>query len=336
MNGYYALKVLANQGFYRPDTFVLGDVEIRSPRDDLSDEKEAIKTSAERQQSPINYCVNCRIGTIVDANSLADVYLLADEKFVKAIDIVSADLPISDVRLSGCGYVKDLTTGKIHPMFQVSFPPAMSFIIGKGVVREIEFSQWVAVQDFDLANRYKRSLHWGRNAKWESNLQLKILFEWFAVEALFKENRDDNVGPLLRWFLGYPNGSSAASVSRDLINQLQTDDAYSQWKGIIIDSIESIRDYRNKTVHNGFRSVDFCNEKSQLYNQIMVFGCSRSQKAVRTGLQLGIKTIQEFKEYVALVFEANANLVNDVHGTILYSLKNRQYGYNGAIEYVKA
>jgi hypothetical protein len=327
MTGFYVLKLLDNQGIYRPDTFVLGDVELRSPSSDFTEELTAIKKSIEKNGVQLNYEVNCRIGTIIHTNSLDEANLLADERFVKALDIISSELPVSNVRLTNCGYIKNLANGELRPIEDVSFSPNLSFVVSKGTLQPFEFSQWVATQKSDLAVRYRRSLHWARNGKWEKNLQIKILFEWFAVEALFKESPSENVGPIIRWFLGYPNGHSAALVSPSLILKLKSNPLYDIWKNKISDSIEAIRKFRNYSVHSGFRNVDFSVSEIKLYSQIMVLGCSRCQRAVTTALREGIKTVKEFKEYISLIFENNESLVNDIHGTILFSLQNGTYHY---------
>lgn len=327
MTAYYVLKLLDNQGVYRPDTFVLVDVELRSPRSDFAEELAAIKESIKGNHTNLEDKLNCRIGTIVQANSTDEASLLADERFVKALDIISSELPISSVRLTNCGYIKDLSTGTIKPILSTCFSPGMSFVMGKGQFRPMEFSQWIAIQNTDLATRYRRSLHWARNAKWERNLQLKILFDWFAIEALFKETPEDNVGPLIRWFLGYPNGPSAALVPSSILQELKSNPLYDAWKNKIQKSIESIRIFRNHSVHSGFRSVDFSVPETKLYSQIIVLGCSRCQRAVALALSNGINTVQEFKENTSLIFEVTENLINDVHGTILFSLQNGSYGY---------
>jgi hypothetical protein len=327
MTAFYVLKLLDNQGVYRPDTFVLGDVELRSPRSDFAEELTAIKKSIENNRIQLNHEVNCRIGTIIHANSLEEASLLADERFVKTLDILSSELPLSNVRLTNCGYIKNLANGELRPIEEASFLPNISFMVRKGKLQPIEFSQWVATQNSDLALRYKRSLHWSRNGKWEKNLQIKILFKWFAVEALFKELPRDNVGPIIRWFLGYPNGPSAVHVSPSLLLKLKSNALYDIWKNRISTSIEAIRTFRNDSVHSGFRNVDFPVHEIRMYNQIMVLGCSRCQGAVKAALSGGIKTVMEFKEFISLIFENNENIVNDVHGNILFSLQNGTYDY---------
>lgn len=325
MNVFYVAKLLDIQGVYRPDGFILGNVELRPPSSDFEDELETIKISIQKNKITINPNINCRIGTIVHAATLKDAELFADEKFVGALDIISSEFPISRISLSKCGYIKNLESGELTPIEDVNFSPNMAFVRPQSKFQIMEFSQWVTMQNSELAVRYRRSLHWSRNSKWEKNLQIRILFNWFAVEALFKENEEDKVAPLIRWFLGYPNGPSAENVSSELIEKLKSNSLYNNWKNKITNSIEQIRIFRNESVHSGFRNVDFSVSDMKLFSQLMTFGCSRCQCAVSDALRNGLKTVSEFKEYISLIFENKDNLVNDVHSTILYSLENNSY-----------
>ena len=106
----------------------------------------------------------------------------------------------------------------------------------------------------------------------------------------------------------------------DLIDKLKSNPLYENWKNKIRDSIENIRKFRNDSVHSGFRNFDFSASNIKLYNQLIEFGCSRCQSAVNRALRNGLKTVFEFKEYISLLFENNDNLVNDIHGNILFSL----------------
>jgi hypothetical protein len=325
MTAFYVVKLLDDRGFYRADTFILADVELRSPKSDLPEETKAIEKSITQSGAQINQSLNCRIGTIINASSLKEAELLADERFVKALDVISSDLPLSNINLTNCGYIKNLTSGELTAIEYKPFMPNMSFIMPRESFPIYEFKQWVAVQNSDLALRYRRSLHWSRNGKWENNLQIRILFNWFAVEALFKESEDDNVGPLIRWFLGYPNGERAKYISPVLLSNLKSNSLYMTWKSKIEKAIEAMRLFRNDSVHRGFRSVDFSASEVRMFNQIISLGCSRCQDAVVSALIAGLQSVQEFREYISLVLESNVNLVNDVHNNILFSLAHGHY-----------
>lgn len=51
----------------------------------------------------------------------------------------------------------------------------------------------------------------------------------------------------------------------------------------------------------------------------MIYGTSRSLGAVRFALLNNVKTLVEFKENIANIFENTAR-ANDIHGNIIYSL----------------
>ncbi len=325
MTSFYVAKLLENQGIYRPDTIIIGEVELRPPSSDLDEEQLAITISIEKNNADVNQKVNCRVGTVVTADTIKDAELLADERFVKALDIISAELPISNISLTNCGYIKNLSTGEYTSLEYKKVVPSTAFMLRKGAHQIYEFSQWLAVQDSELAIRYRRSLHWSRNAKWEKNLQIRILFSWFAVEALFKESETDNVEPLIRWFLGYPNGDLARHVDSSTIAKLRSNPLYDKWKQKILKSLDEMRIFRNNSVHSGFRNVDYSVTEVKFYNQLISYGCSRCQGAVVTALGDGVKTVKEFKENIYYFFETNRNLINDIHGTILYSLEHNTF-----------
>ncbi|MEQ6475243.1 hypothetical protein [Comamonas sp. wu1-DMT] len=154
----------------------------------------------------------------------------------------------------------------------------------------------------------------------KKNAQLKTLFYCFAVEALIKETENDNIGGSVRWFLGFPNGKNRSDVSVTTLLKLREHPSYDFWNKELIDIFEKIRVFRNDSVHAGFRSTDFTKNELNLYSQIMLFGASRCQSAVRFALINGIKNVSEFKEYIPIIFEENCNIINDIHGNIIYSL----------------
>ena len=95
---------------------------------------------------------------------------------------------------------------------------------------------------------------------------------------------------------------------------------YQFWSGELTRILDKMRIFRNDSVHSGFRSVDFTSDELSLFNQVMVFGTSRGHFLVQEALLMGIDTVSNFKEYIPLIFEDNDNLINDVHGNIIFSL----------------
>jgi hypothetical protein len=160
MTNYYVLKLLENGGVYRADTVVYGDVEIRPPRVDYKDELEAIKKSIE--PSEINLDFICRIGTIVNCDSIEEAELLADEKFVSILDLLSSDFYISRIGITQFGYTKNLSDGEITPIQSRQFTPRTCFIVKQSNFIKYDFNHWIVNQKTDLSDRYKRSIHWSR------------------------------------------------------------------------------------------------------------------------------------------------------------------------------
>lgn len=326
LSSLYIVKLFENQGVYRTNSQIIGDVEIRPPKSDISGELKILEKSIEANKEKIDPKLNLRIGTIINVESLSDAEMLADEKFVEVLDILSAQFFMSNIKLSNSGYIKNLESGEITILKKSRLDPSMTFIRSQGKLETYEFTQWLANSQSELAMRYKRSLHWSRNGRWEKNVQIRILFNWFAIEALFKENASDNVGPIIRWFLGYPNGQYYSHVNSDLIIELNKNPLYDKWKSKIIQFLEEIRKFRNDSVHDGFRNVDYSIDKLRIYNQIMLLGCSRCQGAVVDALIAGLNTVEEFKEYIWVIFDNKIKLSEDVHGTILFSLEKEQNG----------
>ena len=110
-----------------------------------------------------------------------------------------------------------------------------------------------------------------------------------------------------------------------MIKKIKNNPLDDKRKKEIMNTSENMRRVRNDSGHSDIRNVDFSVSDIKLFNQLMTFGCSRCQGAVVDALRNGLKTVSEFKEYISLIFENKDNLVNDVHGTILYSLENNSY-----------
>lgn len=321
MNKYMVVKILESQSVCLPSTHVYADVELRSSSADFPEELELFKLCAKNSHLDFSKYSSCaRISTLVEAASIDKAVAIADDRFAEILDLKSIEVPISNFALSSIGLIKELETGELHDIKNNYHQPSMSFFVHQGDIQKVDVTHYVLSQNSELSERYLRSLHWFRNSKHENNQQLKILFNWFAVEALLKESETDNVGGSIRWFLGFPNGRASKSVSNELLEKLESNLRYSFWKKKLTDIIDKIRIFRNDSAHHGFRTIDFTNQELELYNQVMTYGVTRCQAAVQSALLSRISTVSEFKEYMPYIFEQNDNLVNDVHGNIIFSL----------------
>jgi len=318
---YLVLKILDSRSISLPFTQVYGVVEFRSHKSDSESEASALKTSAVDNRADFDqYSFCARIATIVDADNIAEAIELSESIFIEVLDLKSVEFTISNFKTSDIGFVKDLESGEIHPIKKFEYEPSMSFMVKQGDIQRIDFVNHMLSMKNELGERYQRSLHWGRNSKHEKNIQFKTLFYWFAIEALLKESETDNIEGVVRWFLGFPNGKYRNDVSTSLLTNLSNHPKYSYWNKKIIDVVDKVRVFRNDSVHSGFRSVDFPKKELELYSQVMVYGASRCQAAVQTALINRISTVSEFKEYMPAIFEENSNIINDVHGNILFTL----------------
>lgn len=322
MPNFYVSKLLYNSGIYRADTTVYGEVEIRPPQSDYADEQKVIEESILSSKIDIKQEFTCRIGTIVCCESQKESEVLADERFISVLDLLSAEYLISHIAVAQCGIIKNLDTGDISPIVSHQLNPGTIFVRRNGNLQKYEFNHWIHTQKTELAECYKRSIHWSRNARWDKSIHVKILYHWFAIEALFKQDVNDDISSLLLLHLGFPGSTYARNISRDLLKILDSNTSYMKWKKTIRAMVDDIRVFRNNSVHSGFRNIDFSKEKIRLYNNIMLLGCSRSQAAVKTALANKITTVDEFKEYSGIIFENRENLIGDIIGTIIFNLEN--------------
>lgn len=83
-----------------------------------------------------------------------------------------------------------------------------------------------------------------------------------------------------------------------------------------------MRDHRNDLVHSGFREIEISSNKLERYDQILKMATPRLQNFVELGFQHGITNLSEVWDCAGLIFSMMDNVVNDVHGTIIYTLNN--------------
>ncbi|MCH9690961.1 MAG: hypothetical protein K0U59_02675 [Gammaproteobacteria bacterium] len=319
MKDYLVAKVLENRGLHVSSTLVYEAVEIRSASKDLSAETKALEVSMETLRLKIELSLNCRISSVVSAINEDSAIAIADERFEEILDLKSLELPLSKLELTKCGYIKLLNTGEIRPLKDPGHQYDMMFMVPGASFVMLDATQVILSHDTELSTRYRRASHWIRHAKNEKNIQLSIIFYWFSVEALFKETEDDHVGPFIRWFLGFPSGKGAAAVDSNVMSELQINAEYTLMRKKLIDSLEFIREFRNDSVHAGFRKFDFSGKNIDLYEQIMLLGAHRCLYAVEYAIINSIQNVSEFKEYIGLIFN-QAIRVDDIHGTVFHAL----------------
>ena len=138
---------------------------------------------------------------------------------------------------------------------------------------------------------------------------------------LLKADENDNcVESYIRLFLGFPNGQQQWIIASSTKEKLESHSRYQYWKKNLIEVVKEIRDFRNDSVHSGFRSMDFTKDKLELFSTIMIYAVGRCQAGVMQGLLNNLESLVEFKEYAVALFENNESLINDIHNNVIYSL----------------
>ncbi|REC94371.1 hypothetical protein [Kushneria indalinina] len=323
MTNFLIIKLLDKYSISVSETSVYGTVEIRPHGNDFPFEIDTFKKSANSHGLDYEqYMFSARVATCLTSKNIQEALNSAENTFNEILDLKAVETSISKLKISSIGLIKNMDTGETFPLEKVGFEGAMGFLIQRNSIRSYDWINYLLSLDNDLSQRYSRSLHWSRKSNYESNKQLRILFNWFALEALLKESVNDNIVGMVRWFLGFPNGKHRKDVTANTIQKLETHKDYSFWAKKLVKDIDSIRNFRNDSVHSGFRIMDFEKNTLELYENITKFSVSRCQGLANTALLDGLKNVEEFKENVGILFEKTPNAVNDVHNTIIYSLNN--------------
>lgn len=320
MFNFLVVKVLESNSFTLPHTLVYGDVELRPASVDSDKELRALKESADDHRLQFDkYSYAARICTIVFAGTTLEALSIASDRFSIILDLNASKFHISNVDVSEIGFTKNLASGDLYPVKKWGFSPATSFVVSHGDIQRMDDINYILGLDCELSQRYLRALHWARHGRHENNSQLKILFNWFTLEALLKDGESDNISTNICFLMGFPNNKKRLEISKPFLSSITNHPRYDFWKKKLIEDVDQIRIFRNNSAHSGFRIVDFPKPVLALYSEIMIYGTSRSLGAVRFALLNNVKTLLEFKENIANIFE-NIARSDDIHGNIIYSL----------------
>ncbi len=187
MDSYLIVKILDSNSFVSSLTQVYKEVELRPYGADSEQEIELFKDSAKLNDYDYDSIkLYSRICTLIQANDVESALIAANNKFSELLDLKAIEFPISRVLVTNVGFVKNLITGNCTPIKKNDFNLTTSFMTRYTEVHRYDFINVVQNQDSELARRYIKATHWFRHAKHESNIQLRILFNWFALEALLK------------------------------------------------------------------------------------------------------------------------------------------------------
>ena len=332
---FFVTRLLSSIGSYMVMNYSLIRVELRPESMDLLDEKTALEDSVRSFGEDISVLNRqMRISSIVEADDERQAHLLAEDQFVEAIDALSlSDVIFGRYELAKAGYVRDLSTFRIisrtYANITIYQPPGMSFRNLPGPIRPIGIEQYILITDGDLGKRLLRSLHWFRQANEEPNLQLRVLFRWFAVESICKLTTNDDVITRVLWALGFPRGKTLQELDRSILKKLTTIPTYRNWREQVANVLERIRRFRNDTVHSGFRSIDMMRtmDKSErkIFAIISWHACHYVQDFARRGLKKDLRIAGDVFLQVAkltadnqFLIEQVSNLLDLLNGKSLY------------------
>jgi len=243
------------------------------------------------------------------------------------LDCIDALNPgISQIKLLNCGIIRDLETALQFVRKQANgFFHSPAFHILQREINPIDSAQaFLSLPDNELKNALLRSIHWSRRSKLESSLQLKCLFRWFAAETIAKTG-DEDITPKLMQALGFPLGKIGIILPKSLIDLLINHPDYTYCKKTACDFLNDLRNFRNDTVHTGFREWDYDKNKLQICDHLVSMALSRLQNHALTAALSAMTTIAEFWDYFPIIFENTTNLQKDFHGNVLFMIKNRSY-----------
>lgn len=311
-------------------TYTWGTVEIRQSKHDIPSERKSITESmalfglseAVLQQGDQNSEAGLsRISTIVSAEGGRQPLAVARERFAEALDVLDIITPLKKFALLEPGCIRYLDTGNIeplHPPYSRLSRYLQSSIMHVDITRfsPMDLGQIVLAKqtpgraDIDLADRLLRSAYWSRRARTEVNPQLRVLFRWFAIEAVWMieptkacpVTNDDVITPIM-WAFGFPRGQGGNLVKRKASLFSNEIEYHSTWVQTCATRLEAIRKFRNHSVHNGFRHYDISPRQLLDYDIMAYQACGSIQRQVELGIAYGFQTAADLLEYLPLLFE---------------------------------
>lgn len=315
-------------------TYTWGNIEIRQSKYDLPSESKALANSMMSfglteeilREEEQNYDAGLsRISTIVNTKEGRQPLAIARERFAEALDVLDVVTLLKKYTLLEPGYIRYLDSGRIEPLwpFESVLPRYLNnSILQIDITRfsPMDLGQIVLAKqapgraDIDLADRLLRSAYWSRRARTEDNPQLRVLFRWFAIEAIWmiepsqngSISNNDVITPIM-WAFGFPRGQGSNLVTRKASRLRREIESYDAWKMACSTRLAAIRKFRNRSVHNGFRHYDISPRELLDFDIMTYHACGSVQRQVELGLDYGFQTATELLEYLPLLFEASCD-----------------------------
>ncbi|MDF9529499.1 MULTISPECIES: HEPN domain-containing protein [Bacillus cereus group] len=327
MPDFLICRLLSDKGEIIPFPMGYGDVEIKSFSLLFKEEKLIVIESTKSFEEEVNLEIVPVISTIVNSDNLKEADYLAETKFELVLDCINAGLPISETRLLNSGFIKDLHKNWISPRLNGdSFGPFPTFKIMDRLIPKIDDAQYLfSVDNSELKLALQRSYHWLRRSQNENDLHLKCLFLWFSIECLAKVGEEDITGKVMQ-VLGFPLGKIGMFLSKDRITEIKKHANYVLILKKLEKQLNEIRELRNNTVHEGFRSWDISTGLLKEYHATMLLATPRIQNYAMSAVKKGLETVADFWEYFPHLYDWHLD-INDFHGNILYMLQKNDNSY---------
>lgn len=333
MNFYMVTRVFDVQSYFYINSEIFGDVEIRSVKNDFDIETKALKKAVRELNRHLpceddeysKYNFSNRISVIIESKDEKEAIHLANKKFIPILDLKERELHISNMNLAKFGIIRNLISGEIKSIKYSIMSKSAMFRTNSSDIQRWSPSNLIiyhANNNQELSTRYIKSLHWSHRANDEDNIQIKILFNYFSLESLFKENENDNITSMVRCFLGFPGGKYYSLIDKNILETLKKDENYLSLQNKIAANLDEIRQLRNDSVHAGFRSIDINNTDLCFYNKLLNLATGRCLAAVEYAICYEhIEKIADFKEKAAFIFN-KIIMIDDILNTVVFLLIN--------------
>lgn len=323
---YFLCVRLLNDSQFLPDTRSFGRVDIRPAKLDDKNERTAIQQSIDGFKQIIDIEIPNRIATIVDAINENEAYELSNAYFIEVIDLFELhSIYAKRDDLLMCGFIRRLDNLSIVPITPIFLDihdiPGTAFLMGREKYSHIEPYQLIAQLGTVAALALKRSAHWARLAKTESNQYMRLLFYWIAIETLCKVEKEEDIIHKICLVLGFPLGKTCLAMNPQIIAELQKIENYRSWRDKINNDLIIIRNIRNDLVHDGFRTFEI-NPNLKKYITILSMGFHRLIDYYKQAIYDDHKEIKDVWDNMYLYVQANKDLISDLNGNLLFILKS--------------
>lgn len=321
------VRLCSDRSLFRPRTLVIRDVEIRNGKTESTREKVALLRSIDECEVTVDERLCPRLATVVDADSFERCSSMAEMRFEETLDLLHREtFGMARLTLLEAGYHRDLCGSDVvprHPAVTSRLGPTPMFhMVDEEIPQITQVEHLADLGDFDLCSRYMRSLHWSRKAAWEPDIQLRILFRWFAIEAACKVDKDFDVAPVIAAALGFPMKKTWNKLDAFMRNSLKAHSRYEIWRAYVHKTLRDLGRWRNDSVHSGFRPWDIPKPDLETFDRLILLGCARVQSLVCDGLFANLRDAGDFSELLGTLIELRGDgYVKDVHGTIIYTLE---------------